>query len=433
MAGHWHSLSIFGMQRKIVSVDGKELEVVKVDGAWMRERYEEFRLKYFSEIEMPTGRGISLVPTPRLGRVWGRAYVSGWARKSYEQDAGRLPDGTMGFQSGSLEGRYVEKRTRGFILTNPKEASYQIRLNTVHWLPEVVFEGVLVHEMVHIACYRNRLWQGLRNAHDGWFRKFGEYVTEASGGKYRIERYVSKEDIRQRDGIRRSIMSEDAESGWAVAFKVVGDEELPLSMQGYPYMWYWIPRYEQVNGFLARASMGMDFLDTGRSHPFSGFRIDFATVFEVSPDNVENPGKIKEVGIVKRLCLPGNPASAQSPNPPITERAMERWAKLTAKSGDFMDDGVLRRKETLTDLFRHPEPKQGTFDLGESLNPSLDLSDEQRLEHITESLLGRMASKAIGKARNWLYALIDKVKSSLWNDEVEVVENEDGTVTIGVS
>lgn len=65
-----------------------------------------------------------------------------------------------------------------------------IHLRATKWLPEVLYENTLIHEMCHIYCYLNGLWAG-EGGHDGWFRMISEKIKTATNGKYEILARVS--------------------------------------------------------------------------------------------------------------------------------------------------------------------------------------------------------------------------------------------------
>lgn len=483
----------------------------------MRENYELFRQEYFSGVKMPSS--ITLEPTTRMTRAWGKAWWHGVCKRLYAHESGRLNSPDMNFDNDFLERSYIKRNIRKKMLVYPDSATYRIQLDVRDFLPEVVYEGVLVHEMVHICCYCNRLWAG--EGHDGWFRKIGDYITKKSGGRYNIQRYISKDEVADRERIKGAVMTEDSNSGWVVKFVLSQD----LQSRGTrrwnitDSMFYWIDRQEQVDGFLAKASMDPAFLDTGRKKHLFPFKYDYGTkqchakitkavLYEVNPDNIGEERKKHWAKWVRDKCLVGNPAGG---NPPITDVEIAKWEKLAVAARQLVDAGAMRRVSVMEDLFSEERPKQETGvaavedkpavqeapkapeqgqdpietvkamppderkrffsgfypwykgldmqqkgmleDNGRVRHPgwteqqvfvdyylrkfhvseiptveSIGLDEDDELEMIAESLLGRMYDKA----KDWLRSLVDRVFASLYGKQ-EIIDCGDGTYMVGIS
>ncbi len=348
------------MQRKIVNVNGKDLEAVIVDPAWMRQKYEQFRGMFFSTVRMPDVGDISLEVSTRMKRAWGRAWWKDFVNRStrqraqYDQNRDVISDETKdawGMKQKWLEGEYVRRNIKCKIPNNPDTLKCRIQLNTREFLPEVVYEGVLVHEMVHVCCYCNRMWTG--EGHDGWFRKIGDYITNASDGKYKIERYVSQDDIDIRDMIRDGVTSASDKDGWVIRLHLDKPIDYHTRTKWFrtKSMWYWISNVNQINGFLAKASMNPDKFLNVNSLNFVDLGINSATIYEAIRSNISDPRKQNWVQYVRDRCLEGNPAG----NPPFNDNIIAKWNRLDGCDRFLEEAGALKKRETVTDLFKGAE------------------------------------------------------------------------------
>lgn len=575
------------MERETRIINGKQLEVVKIDEAWMRENYELFRQEYFSDIDMPTAEEMHFLTN--LGkysrrRWWGWAQVEGlrWQKMrgtetrynpQIERGINSLKPGTMGFPTGSLQDRFIKRNLRSWVTGETKygpyseeygkDGKYTIAVDSTDWMPELLFEGVLVHEMVHIACFKNRLWQGGMESHDGWFRQIGEYVTQKSGGRYNIERYVTKEESATRTEIRMSDNGTDDAA--VVCFSLSEDIETVGTRlwESTGVLWYWLPSRDEAKAFAAKALQNPGYLDFGRRkhlYPFYSNRrqckskIAKATVFDCGtkhlvhnktawvewlvkrcikatadggPSSVITDNLIKiwgtnldprsgrcalnklwNEGVISNKEVVGNPApqspyirqdgmeatapkaadkpeSTESPEPPKEEtpefrcgedpreylsklRPEQRrafyelffdWYKGQGEYSEGGEKGSASYQNQFTKqeveewgsrnlpgrpeqdvlmsyvLWTMPQSKwlDAPSEVAAAESWDLNLTDEQRMAVITESMLGRFFGKAYETAKDWLSSLVDRVKASLWDDTVKVEKNEDGTMTVTVT
>lgn len=306
------------MERQTVTVKGKPLEVVKIDVAWMEENYELFRQEYFSNLDMPPVEDMRFkVEVGRHKNWWGYAQYNGpsWIRiragEVYHPGSGEninrvTPEAmrAMGFESDTLERKYVARNVQSWVPSYPaRYSSFTIALNNEDFLPEVLFEGTLVHEMVHIATMRNRLWDGGKsNAHDGWFKKIGEYITRASGGRYEIQRYVTKSEASMKTDI--GLAMKGVGEGCLVRFVLTDEiETRSFDRGGGTYSMYYVAENpEAAASFVEAVKRNPGVIDYSRfkhMYPFinrHGYRfsarIKRADMYEMNRSAVETPQKV---------------------------------------------------------------------------------------------------------------------------------------------
>lgn len=199
------------VRRKTAVVDNRPTDVILPDSEWMAEKYREFSSRFFSIHKVPDVDSgiIGLSISGRMKRSWGMAYFygsrCGGACKCKVEEA------------PSPKPSHVGRNVPGFVWIRGRsvgEPRMAIRMSGKSFLPERVWEGVLVHEMVHIACYWNGLWTG--EGHDGWFVDISDEIRDASGGEFDIQRFIGREEMLARDDIEAESYVPGEDYGFAV-------------------------------------------------------------------------------------------------------------------------------------------------------------------------------------------------------------------------
>lgn len=387
------------MQRRIVNIDGQETEVILIDKEWMEQKYKEFQY-LFNGYEMP--QSIVLKPTARLTRTWGRAVLKcrgytdgGTFHITSSQSRVIIPDNYIDDEGTSPV--FIKKRaTHG-------QPLYTIYISTSKLLPESAFESVMVHEMIHICCYHNGIWQG-KHGHSGGFKMIADQVKKISNGKFAPERYVPKNDIETYGKIRNVLI--DEARGFVVIVSFFGDVWADKEHETYGDIYsdtrlaFWFDTKEEANKFASKCE------DDPRSvlNASDAARVaevpSGVTMYEVNPDNAISPKTRSYALWIKKHCAKISDLANKS----MVTRAIDKNTKMVCRSIN-----VLRASGCIKDLMIDE-------DVYESYN------EDEKLAFISEGIISNAVEKVKDftiKTLNGLKRLLQSVYDSLFDGEFE--------------
>ena len=261
------------VERRTAVVDGRPTEVILPDVEWFEEAYREYASRFFSRWWMPEPGSpeFTIRTSRRMSETFGKTLFGcmdcgGFFRVKVEEATTPRPE-------------HVGRDIRGGVWFPDRSEGYPwsaIAMGVKEFMPERVWRHVLVHEMVHLACYWNSLWAG--EGHDGWFLDIADAIRADSGGEFDIQRYVPLDMVYDKEDVEAEGMSRGSDYG--LALRAVAE----LDGRKFPVMWR-CPSLEA-------AKSAIQSLYASRRAPFDGVpaRLSSVSVYEFDRGNVGDRG-----------------------------------------------------------------------------------------------------------------------------------------------
>lgn len=201
------------IQRSTAIINGSPTEVMLPDEGWLEDLYREFSARFFLRWKVPDGIAIKCV-SGGGGTWYGR--TTGFAEEcgglfSCTMDEAPTPRPRHSENGDALGAVWFRNRSTG-------EMEILIRIHTETPLPESAWRHIVVHEMIHAACYWNGLWTG--DGHDGWFRDLADDIRDASGGEYDIGKFAPDSIRQDRDDVMAASQVPGRDFGFAVVARL---------------------------------------------------------------------------------------------------------------------------------------------------------------------------------------------------------------------
>lgn len=387
------------MERQTVTIDGQEIEAVKVDEEWIRQKYDEFRSTYFSNWVMPSSDKISFQVGSKMLKTFGMfkyRFPNGTLKRVYPEEA---PVATPS--------EFISRRIKSRVWFGKGEpVRLVIRLKTSDFMPEAIYENVLIHEMTHVVVKFNMMWSG--EAHDGWFKKIAEYIRNASSGKYVVERHVPEQDL-------KIVLQIREQSGVLPNGYVVGASYYePVRYNGARIncILFWVDSLADALKFnrLYNENNGVGFLfsdpETGQCFNETPSQ---CLIMKADPKNVQELKKKDWVRQLKNRLVKWDPSHPSANY--IYSKSLESTKWVTDRIKNFKTHGVLVKLRSFNESF--DEEGLGNFNL------------------IYEGFFGNVVNKVkefVGKVGPMLSRMFHYVNDSLFGDEY--FDESDGTWTI---